>query len=310
MAVFTTNQVRHFYVANSFKSDEQVISQKGDIKVCQDKDGKIYFEYYGAGGPVRSDLMDPKNGISLKYTPSFKQNIATKKATITLPTGITPTIGQDYVIRIKVNGYYAPANEPSLFQFGVVHVTNKTKDAEAFYKAMADSLNANVNKGENKLFNITGDKSGLVIEEADRSNTYKRGKVSIKPLNFEVYCGEVNALVDPDNGIYETITWGDVAWSEGSVSYSNSFALADMEHFYMGERGDVYRDNVARIGLDTEYMITPSNSIALDTLDIHFAFTDTGTESYRSEKDIIIVGDAANVTKNTINDILNPAAGE
>jgi hypothetical protein len=124
MAVFTTNQVRHFYVASTIKSGEEVISQKGDIKVCQDKDGKIYLEYYGAGGPVRSDLMDPKNGISLTYKTGAEQLLKTKKATVTLPTGITPTIGQDYVIRIKVNGYYAPANEPSLFQFGVVHVTS------------------------------------------------------------------------------------------------------------------------------------------------------------------------------------------
>ena len=308
MAVFTTNQVRHFYVANNLKSGEEVISQKGDIKVCQDKDGKIYLEYYGAGGPVRSDLVDPKNGISLTFKGGAEQSLKTKKATVTLPTGITPTIGQDYVIRIKVNGYYAPANEPSLFQFGVVHVTSKTKTAEAFYKAMADSLNANVNKGENKLFNITSSAAGLVIEEADRSNTYKRGKVSIKPLNFEVYCGEVNALVDSANGIYETMTWGDVKWSEGSVSYDNSYALADMEHFYMGERGDVYRDNVARIGLDTEYMITPGT--ALDTLDIHFAFTDTGTESYRSEKDIIIVGTKASNVETAIKALLNPTADE
>jgi hypothetical protein len=306
MAVFTTNQVRHFYVANSIKEGAEAIAQKGDIKVCQDKDGKIYLEYYGAGGPVRSDLMDPKNGISLTYTAGIKQVVKTKKATVTLPTGITPTIGQDYVIRIKVNGYYAPANEPSLFQFGVVHVTSETKDKEAFYKAMADSLNANVNKGENKLFNITGSAAGLEIEEADRSNTYKRGKVSIKPLNFEVYCGEVNALVDSANGIYETMTWGDVKWSEGSVSYSNSFAIADMEHFYMGERGDVYRDNVAKIGLDTEYMTTPSMNVSYDTLDIHYAFTDTGTESYRSEKDIIIVGNVASNIKTTIEGMLNP----
>lgn len=302
MAIFTTNQVRHFYVANVLKSGEEVISQKGDIKVCQDKDGKIYLEYYGAGGPIRSDLIDPKNGISLKSTTSRDQLINTKKATVTLPTGITPTIGQDYVIRIKVNGYYAPANEPSLFQFGVVHVTNKTNKEETFYKAMADSLNANVNKGENKLFNITGSAAGLVIEEADRSNTYKRGEVSIKPLNFEVYCGEVNVLVDSANGIYETMTWGEVEWSKGSVSYSNSFALADMEHFYMGERGDVYRDNVARIDLDTEYMIETSKTY--DTLDIHFAFTDTGTESYRSEKDIIIAGTAANPVKAAIEGLL------
>jgi hypothetical protein len=250
--------------------------------------------------------MDPKNGISLTYTAGAKQVVKTKKATVTLPKNITPTIGQDYVIRVKVNGYYAPANEPSLFQFGVVHVTSETKSEEAFYKAMADSLNANVNKGENKLFNITGSAAGLVIEEADRSNTYKRGKVSIKPLNFEVYCGEVNALVDSANGIYETMTWGKVEWAYGSVLYSNSFAIADMEHFYMGERGDVYRDNVARIGLDTEYMITPSNSIMYDTLDIHYAFTDTGTESYRSEKDIIIVGNVASDIKTTIEGMLNP----
>ena len=311
MAVFTTNQVRQFYVVSGTLANNQEPTVEGQISACKDADGKIYFKYYGKGGRLRSDIIDPKNITSIKHTKASNQVRNRKKAVVTLADDTTLTIGQDYVIRVKVLGHYTLASEPAVFQFGVVRATKAmTEDISTFYAKLAESLNANVNKGEETLLTITSSEDGLVIEEVAQTKNYKRGEYSVKPVNFEVFCSEVNACVNADAGIYEVMPWGKVEYTTATENpVPNSYAVADMEHFYMGERGDIYR-NTGRNSWDTEYMVNPTHSAGYDILDIHFAYTDQGTSSYRSEKDITIVSGADNIhistLKTNLEALLNP----
>lgn len=292
MAIFTTNSVRHFYVLKTKQNSVEDLTNAGDYLVSTTQDGKKYFQYMGEGGVIFSDLIDPKTITHVKYTAG--KGTPTSKVTVTLPEGASIVAGQDYVIRVKVLNHYSPAQEAAMFQFGVVHANNDmVKTPKKFWEALANSLNANLNKGEEKLFNITAPVEGksLVIEEIPQTKNYKRGVYSVKPVNFEVYTSEATlyfAGEEGSEGYYETMLWGDTTTSEGTESIKNAYKIADMEHFYHGERGDVYRDSVAKIGWDTKYMINDF-SVNYNTLDIHFAFVDTGTESYRSEKDIILV---------------------
>lgn len=303
MAVFTTNQVRHFYVANSYNTS---VNSKGAIGAFQDADGKVYFKYYGEGGLLRSDLMDPSNGIRYTITDPKKRKLNQVKVTLAEGTTITP--GQDYVIRVKITNYYTPASEPAVFQFGVVRATNAMKgNMSEFYSTLATSLAKNVNKGEVKLINVTSDSEGITITEVAQTAQYKRGEYSVKPVTFEVFLNEVNACLDAESGIYEVMTWGEkeVTTTETNAVV-NGYTIADMEHFYMGERGDVYRNNVTH-GWDTKYMVNPESEYY--TMDIHFAFTDEGTSSYRSEKDIVIVSTDKAVLTN-IESALNTFTGK
>ena len=60
MATFSTNQVRQVYVANELKSPNVIATDKaGAIAVKADTaKTHLYFEYMGAGGMTRSDLID------------------------------------------------------------------------------------------------------------------------------------------------------------------------------------------------------------------------------------------------------------
>lgn len=290
MAIFTTNSVRHFYVLKAEKTPEQGLTNAGDYLLSETADGKKYFQYMGEGGLIFSDLIDPKTITHVKYTAG--KGTPTSKITVTLPEKASIVAGQDYVIRIKVLSHYSPAQEAAIFQFGVVHANNDmVKTPKKFWDALAKSLEANLNKGEEKLFELTTSATSLVIEEIPQTKNYKRGSISVKPVNFEVYTSESTLYFADETsgeGYYETMLWGVTTKSEGDEPISNAYKIADMEHFYHGERGDVYRDSVAKIGWDTKYMINDF-SVNYNTLDIHFAFVDTGTESYRSEKDITLV---------------------
>lgn len=291
MAIFTTNSVRHFYVLKSKKDSVEGLTNAGDYLVSTTQDGKKYFQYMGEGGLIFSDLIDPKTITHVKYTAG--KGTPTSKITVKLPKGASIVAGQDYVIRIKVLNHYSPAQEAAMFQFGVVHANNDmVKTPKKFWEALAKSLNANLNKGEEKLFDITVPEAGtsLEIKEIAQTKNYKRGSISVKPVNFEVYTSESTLYFAGEEGsedYYETMLWGETN-REDSTPIPNAYKIADMEHFYHGERGDVYRDSVAKIGWDTKYMINDF-SVNYNTLDIHFAFVDTGTESYRSEKDITLV---------------------
>lgn len=291
MAIFTTNSVRHFYVLKSQKENASALQKAGDYCLSETAEGKKYFQYMGEGGLIFSDLIDPKTVTHIKYTAG--EGTPTSKITVTLPKKASIVAGQDYVIRIKVLSHYLPAQEAAMFQFGVVHANNDmVKTPKKFWEALAKSLNANLNKGEEKLFDITVPEAGtsLEIKEIAQTKNYKRGSISVKPVNFEVYTSESTlyfAGEEGSEGYYETMLWGETN-REDSTPIPNAYKIADMEHFYHGERGDVYRDSVAKIGWDTKYMIDDFTK-NYNTLDIHFAFVDTGTESYRSEKDITLV---------------------
>lgn len=293
MAIFTTNSVRHFYVLKRQVDSVTNLTTAGDYLLSETQDGKKYFQYMGEGGLIFSDLIDPKTITHVKYTAG--KDTPTSKITVKLPEKASIVAGQDYVIRVKVLSHYSPAQEAAMFQFGVVHANNDmVKTHKKFWEALANSLNANLNKGEEKLFDITASENSLVIEEIPQTKNYKRGVYSVKPVNFEVYTSESTlyfAGEEGSEGYYETMLWGDTTPSAGTEPIKNAYKIADMEHFYHGERGDVYRDSVAKIGWDTKYMINDF-SVNYNTLDIHFAFVDTGTESYRSEKDITLVASA------------------
>lgn len=292
MAIFTTNSVRHFYVLKRQVDSVKNLTTAGDYLLSETQDGKKYFQYMGEGGLIYSDLIDPKTITHVKYTAG--EDTPTSKITVKLPEKASIVAGQDYVIRVKVLNHYSPAQEAAMFQFGVVHANNEMVKAPAkFWEALAKSLNANLNKGEEKLFEITAPEgeNSLVIEEIAQTKNYKRGVYSVKPVNFEVYTSESTlyfAGEEGGEGYYETMLWGVKTPGAGKEPIKNAYKIADMEHFYHGERGDIYRDSVAKIGWDTKYMINDF-SVNYNTLDIHFAFVDTGTESYRSEKDITLV---------------------
>ena len=91
----------------------------------------------------------------------------------------------------------------------------------------------------------------------------------------------------------------------GTNALGNGHQIADLEWFCAGERGDIYRMAGYPNYIPTQYMVVPSEEY--NVIEFHFAFTDEGVNSYRSEKDITIVStDTAELDK--LIDDLNTAA--
>ena len=142
-----------------------------------------------------------------------------------------------------------------------------------------------------KESDFTGTYIGIKIRE-ELGSGWLLGTKQLKRNTFSVGFGEV--LDDTDYKI-----WGRVGYGQGSV-ITDGLKVADMEYFFMGERGDQYRMVGFPDYVPTKYLVDPTKEY--DLINIHYFYTGSNESSQKSEKDIILAvpTSASNQTTNDI----------
>lgn len=337
MATFSTNQARQLYVATALKSPNVIASDTaGSIAVKSDTaKSHLYFEYMGAGGMTRSDLIDIKNILYAKATDADDLAYDLAKYKLTLDdtvNGGEPVVAQDYILRIAFRNYPGLSEEDQYFKYGMVHaVTGMT--ASDFYKTLALSLVKNFSREEQGLLkfyletggtdagtvagtptevtkdtkesSLTGTYTGIVIEEAPQD--WILGVMEQTPVNFTI---QPDLIID--NG--DERIWGVVKKVASTNSIPDGHKIADLEYFCMGERGDIYRMVGFPYVIRTKYLVDPD--IKYNVIDIHYAYVGPNESVQKSEKDITIVvpkiganNQASNALANSIISAINTATG-
>lgn len=337
MATFSTNQVRQLYVAKALKPSNVIATDAAGAIAVKSDTAKthLYFEYMGAGGMTRSDLIDIKNILHAKATDADDLAHDLAKYKLTLDASVNsgaPVAGQDYILRIAFRNYIGLSEEDQYFKYGMVHAY-AGMTASDFYKALVLSLVKNFSREEEGLLKfyletggtnagtvagtptevtkdtkestLTGTYTGIVIEEAPQE--WILGVMEQTPVNFTLQ--PVTIIVNGDDRI-----WGTVKQVASTSSIPDGRKIADLEYFYMGERGDVYRmvgfPNVIR----TKYLVNPDTKY--NVIDIHYAYVGPDESVQKSEKDITIVvpkiganNQASNELTNNIISAINTATG-
>lgn len=336
MATFSTNQVRQLYVATAKSPNVIASDTAGSIAVKSDTaKSHLYFEYMGAGGMTRSDLIDIKNILYAKATDADDLAYDLAKYKLTLDdtvNGGEPVVAQDYILRIAFRNYPGLSEEDQYFKYGMVHtVTGMT--ASDFYKTLALSLVKNFSREEQGLLkfyletggsdagvvagtptevtkdtkesSLTGTYTGIIIEEAPQD--WILGVMEQAPVNFTI---QPDLIID--NG--DERIWGVVKKVTSTNSIPDGHKIADLEYFCMGERGDVYRMVGFPYVIRTKYLVDPD--IKYNVIDIHYAYVGPNESVQKSEKDITIVvpkvganNQASNALANSIISAINTATG-
>ena len=324
MATFSTNQVRQLYVAKKLKTFDISASDAAGFIVVKSDPAKnhLYFEYKGADDLMRSDLIDIKNILYAKATGAGAMEYKLKSVTVALDTNVNegaPVAGQDYILRIAFRQYVGMSDEDQYFKYGMVHA-HAGMGADEFYKALALSIAKNFSREAAPLIKIevhskatssSGgfDSDGYMVVtpttkdngKSDATNPYyatdalvtdidsiriteveqpwKLGVMAQTPVYFTVQ--SVPVTVNGDERIWATLTEG----INGSIG--NGKAIADLEYFCMGERGDIYRGIGFPHNIATTYLVDPTKTYY--TLDIHYAYVGNNESVQKSEKDITIV---------------------
>lgn len=320
MNIFSTNQANQVYVAKALKEGVATLADLGDIAVKATPDkSAIYFQYKGAGGLVRSDLIEVKNILWGKTTKAEAMAKKLKVATVALDStvnGGAPITGQDYILRIAFTGYMGISPEDSQYwKHGVVHATSGMT-ASDFYKQMALSLAKNMGREAVKLVKITlsdgtevlpntkasalaGTYTNLAITEVEQD--WILGTKQQKTITFDVMPTEVDVK---EGDTYTPTKWGIVTISAGAP-IKNGKIMADYEYFHMGERGDQYRLVNFPDYVPTKYLVDPSKEY--DTIALHYSYIGSNESVQKSEKDITLivpVGGTATLIVKKINPLI------
>lgn len=350
MANYTVNQNRQLYVVKgackttvSGSSLVQTdLANIGDIQVKKTPDGAFYFVYKGAETVLRSDIINAKNFDYGKALKASDMITPLKKVKITLDSNINegaPVSGEDYELIIHLPGFYLDSAIDDYYKYGIVHATS-SMSASDFYKALVKSLNANFSREvdatakSNPYLKFTiGYSTNSESEEGDANwedasanciyitakepvwtlGTEQQRMIDFEALPQTIYTGGddvIWAAQDATTGKYYTVVANTK--TVGTDAYGNGKKIADLEYFCMGERGDQYRNMGWPNVIETKYLVESDKQY--NVLELHFAFTDSGVNSYRSEKDITLVfpvGDAGHEYDviNAVIAAINNAAG-
>ena len=301
MANFSINQVRHLYVEKALKSGTNLLATDaaGTILPKGDKDKThLYFQYMSPGGIVRSDLIAVDKIMSAKTTSSDKLAHKLTRVLLTLDAGVNakPIAGQEYITRIAFRQYIGLSEEDQNFKYGFVKATS-TMEASDFYKKMAISIANNVSRDTTPLVTVylkTSDSEELVVantKETGLSGTYtgiileeavQDWELGTMPQEFIPFTVQPTTVVVDG----EEYIWGKVESQAATHKVENGHNIADLEYFCMGARGDHYRMMGYPHVIKTTYLANPEAKY--DTLNIHYAFTDSNEGIQKSEKDITI----------------------
>ena len=287
MSVFSTNQNRQFYVANKLITGATALANKGEMKVKSigDIEKEVYFEVLGPDTVLKSDYIQVKNITAAKAIKAVDMETPMKKVLVTLDSSVNggaPIVGQDYILRINLRQFYGMSDQDQYFKDAAVRAV-KDMTAKQFYEAMEKALNqcfsreVGANAKSNPYLTFSSSASGLVIEEKPQSwhlGTEAQERVYFDVVPTTIYCDGADLI------------WGSVADQTATTKIGNGKKIADLEYFCLGERGDQYRKIGFPNDVETVGMADPTKTY--DVFEIHYAFTDTGVNSYRSEKDITI----------------------
>ena len=317
MFIGSDNQFRNLYVMKAYKDSESALAAVGDLTLKVDTaKSNVYLVYKDTEDTITSDLISIKNLLYAKSTKAADMARTLNSQSVTL--NADPISGQDYVLNVEVRNFVALGDDSTHIKFGAVHAVKGMTKSD-FYKAMAVNLAKNLSREPSPILNVlltkndsaaSGEKDSevtvllngkmqnlaalkptetytdIIIDEVEQP--WRRGVAQVEPVNFNTTCGTI--LMDGDD-----VIWGTVEKETGD-EIQNGKQIADMEWFYHGTRGDIYREATYPDNFDFKPLVDETK--AYSTLDIHFAYVGPGVEVAKSERTITVVcATAAELTK-------------
>lgn len=326
MANFNTYQTRNLYVAKKVESTLAGVNEAGDIYLGNTATGDLFFTYMNADGLLtRSDTFRPENITSLKKTAAADMAIKLMQHTVAVDTSVVTLanlVGKTVDCVITIHGILSyDASDTITVVASVVGDSSNTASAAAFHKALAMAIakalpkrkfpflkvfsNGTEVKANTAASAVTGAAAGVVLVQAPQK--YVRGKLSNEPFDFSV-------AFHLHGSNTEDIAWGKDTVAESTVSNNTVipavYALADLEYFTLGERGDVYRGSTWPNNYEPTYMIDLTQSY--DVLSIEFFWQGGAENVQKSPRMIQVAGPAAVITSlyDAVDEKVNPTPEE
>lgn len=306
MATFSTNQVKHLYVAKALDSDLDTL---GDIKFANVGDKQIALKYVGNDGKVRSDLI---NLDKLVYAKGIKAATMAQYLDSSYVACSAAVANQSYILKVIIDSFSSLAEEDKGFIFAeytaksgdatknvlaglavnlaknaskaayspVINVYVTTQSAGQSLTLGTNAWKVNASDAESTVA-AYGSLAGLVIEAADQPWTL--GKEAFNLLRFNVSADKI--VSSGVETTWATITKGT---THPTAAIKNGKKIADLEWFCMGERGDVYRDISWPNSFTFNPIVNPAADYGYDIIELAFYYDGDAEDVQKSPKEIVL----------------------
>ena len=327
MATFSTNQVKHLYVAKALDTNLDTV---GDVAFAAAGNKDIVMNYVGNDGVVRSDIINLDNLI---YAKAIKASTMDQYLDSTYVACGSAVANQSYILKVIFNSFSSPTDDDKGFVFA--EYTAKSGDAtKNILAGLAVNLAKNATKAAyNSLINVYvttqaagqsltlntnawkveasdaestvagyGSLAGIVIEAAEQP--WALGKEAVNFLRFDVFADKI--ISSGVETAWATITKGT---THPTAALHNSKKIADLEWFCMGERGDMYRDISWPDSFTFTPIVNPAATYGYHVLELAFYYAGDAEDVQKSPKEILLVVPAEGATTYTaINGIIGTAS--
>lgn len=245
---FSTNQNRQFYVATAASKPE----------------GKDYLLLTTSTGEVRTDML-----TNIEYVAkSEASTLAMHKTVATVNLNGDFVVGTPVLLTVEIPNYAGGGDEYSrstIISLAVASETAiKTDGVEAVVKALT------------KAFPEYEFAVALAATKVTITANYKvsNWRLGVSPMRT------TTLVVSGENVTSVTIAKG------AAIEGTPGIALAELEYFCKGERGDQYRMMGYPNVIPSKYDIDPTKLYTV--YDIHFSYVGSNEMVQKSEKDITI----------------------
>lgn len=280
MATFSSNSVRHLYVANGYNTGA-TSANVGFVKSAKVVDGNLYLTYINTEGKeYKTDSIPVKNIRKATATKSSPKVL--RQDTITF-SALVP--GETYILRFLIRQWGSGSAEDQYFKH-IGSYKAKTGDTQ---ETLVDALIANAAKSMAReafpMFTFTKSGSGtsakLVVKENEQP--WVLGKQQGRNLDYTIQFVEITS------GGATTTSWGTIASdAKPYMGVGTPKLTADMEYFYLGERGDIYRQVGFPYTWDTKYL-TNLSAYGYTAIDIAYFTTEESHGYDKAEKQLTIM---------------------
>ena len=304
MANFSVNQARQLFVGNTVVNSEAALAEAnpGSIFLKTTTDDFVVVAKTGLGEIVRSDRFTKDNVEWVNVTPAAKLYKTGKVHEVTVNSEILNSdskvpAGYDYILRVAFYQYVGLSEEDTYYKYAEVYPTSALEPS-AFYAKLAISLAKNASKDINPLFKISLKTASDPVEvtaatkEEDLNGTYTGLLISeqlqewhLGTMSHEVLPFTVSSVKVVMDGI--ELPWAEVSTSTEAIESANGKTIADLEHFCMGERGDIYRNMGWPNVVPTKYLVDPTANY--DVVDIQFFYAGDAEDIQKSPRTLTIV---------------------
>lgn len=326
MATFSTNQVKHLYVAKALDGNVDTL---GDIAFFNAGDNQIAAKYCGTDGVVRTDLINLAT-LKAKAIKASTMNYYLNSAFIASTSAVA---GQQYILKVALSQFGGITEEDK----GFIFADYKAASGDAAKNVLANlaiNLAKNASKAaynpiinvyvttaatagtsltlDTNLWKVTPNTdastlaasslTAIIIEATEQPWTL--GKEQQERVYFSV-------STDPIiSGGVET-AWATVTYNTAhpTAAIVNSKKIADLEYFCAGERGDMYRGIGWPNNFEFKPIVNPNATYGYHVLELTWAYEGDAEDVQKSPKELVIVVPAeAETTYTAINAIIGTAS--